>query len=172
MIWRRPLLIALQPAQVTAGNRGQASSRPLPNSFRIDTVIAETDTPSGLVYVRYGVSPGAVTSQAEAASAQSFVDSFGTLITTSNRDMIPLPQGTSYLTGLDIVIPSSQMRLWCEAINSQSSDATRVSVTFLGEYIDEGPDELSGATEFPVTDQRTPPGAASGGFRPTTPIAP
>ena len=171
MIWRRPLLLCLQPAQVTAGSRGQASSKAIPNPFRIDTIIAETDTPSGLVYVRYGISPGAVASQADAASAQSIIDSFGTLITTSNRDMIALPQGTSYLSGLGVVVPSSQMRLWCEVINSQSSDATRVSVTFQGEYIDEGPSELSGAVEFPTTDRATPAGAG-GGFRPATPVTP
>lgn len=171
MIWRRPLLIALQPAQVTAGSRGQASSRPLPNSFVLDTIIAETDTPSGLVYVRYGVSPGAVASQAEAASAQSIVDSFGAVITTSNRDMLPLPQGTIYLTGLGVVVPSSQMRLWCEVINSQSSDATRVSVIFKGEYIDEGPGELASAEEYAGQTAATI-AAATGRLRQTGPITP
>lgn len=171
MLWRRPLLICLQPAQVAALGRGQISSRPIVNPFRITTVIAETDTPSGLVYVHYGVSPGVVASQADAQGAQSFIDNTGYVIATSSRDLIPLPQGTSYLTGLDIIIPSSQMRLWCEVVNNQTSDATRVSVIFQGEYIDEGQEELSSAREYlsspvPVAAQ------ASGGFKPSAPITP
>lgn len=171
MIWRRPLLLCLQPAQVTAGQRGQASSRPLPNAFRLDTIIAETDTPSGLVYVRYGISPGEVSSQAAAASGQSFVDSWGSLILTTNRDAIPLPQGTSYLSGLGIIVPTSLMRIWCEVINNQASDATRVSVTFQGEYIDEGASELQSAVEFPTTTVAAASGAG-GGFKPATPVTP
>lgn len=171
MIWRRPLLICLQPAQVTAGSRGQASSRPLANPFRLDTIIAETDTPSGLVYVRYGVSPGAVASQADAQGAQCLIDSLGTVITTSNRDMIALPQGTSYLTGLGVIVPSSQMRLWVEVINSQSSDSTRVSVTFQGELIDEGSAELSGAVEY-LSDIKPMAQIATGGLQRQGPVTP
>lgn len=171
MIWRRPLLICIQPAQVAAASRGQASSKAIPNPFRIGTIIAETDTPSGLVYVRYGVSPGAVASQADAQGAQSLIDSFGSLILTTNRDAVALPQGTSYLTGLGIIVPSSQMRLWCEVINNQASDATRVSVTFQGEYLDEGAGELQSAVEFPTTTVAATSGAG-GGFKPATPVTP
>ena len=171
MIWRRPLLICLQPAQVAAGGRGQASSKALPNPFVITTVIAETDTPSGLVYVRFGVSPGAIASQADAQGAQCIIDSLGTLITTSNRDMIALPQGTCYLTDLSIVVPSSQMRLWMEVINSQGSDATRTSVIFKGTYIDEGSQELAAARESGGSSA-TVAAAASSGLQRQGPITP
>lgn len=135
MFGRKRLVLTLQPAQVNAAALGYVSSGPLPAPLLLDSIIAETDTPSGLVYFRCGVSQGAVTTEALAASGQNIVDSHGSTI-SGGADAIPLPNGSVYITGIDLLIPQGLNRLWC-AFDNDSASAIRGHVIFLGYWLNQ-----------------------------------
>lgn len=170
---RKRLLITVQPAQVTAGSSGFANTDPLRSAIYLDSVIIETDTPSGLVLVNFGVSPGPVTSTALANAAQSAFDDSGTAINLTDGQAIPLPNGSAYLTGLSWMIPNGFARLFVQVINNQASDATRCHVIFQGWYLSE--EEYNALASFPLVPpnpSEAPPLGSMTGLRPTTPTPP
>lgn len=133
---RKRFLLSLQPAQITTGNRGYASSGPLPQGALIESVILESDTASGLVVINFGVAAGAVASQADAAAAQSGFIGLGSIISQAEGIGVPIPNGTVYITGLGWLVPSSLMRVFVEVINGSGS-SIRANATFIGDWLTE-----------------------------------
>lgn len=132
---RESILISVQTAPVAAGTRGYQSSRPLLAPFRIDTILAEVDVPSALIYICFGTAYSPVTSQLSAAASLSFITNLGVTSTSGLRSHIPLPNGTIIFTGLNFYVPSSQQLLWIECVNGTASDSCRLNCTFQGEYL-------------------------------------
>jgi hypothetical protein len=172
VISRKRLICVLQPAQVAAGASGFLASEPIKGNVYLDTVIVETDTPSGLVLVNFGVAPLNVTTTEEAALGQSGIDDIGSAINLPDGLALPLPNGSAYLTSLNWWIPNSYQRFFVQVINNQATDATRCHATFMGYYLTDSEymDMTTGRTSPPQPPQ--PGEIATSGRLTTKPITP